>query len=414
MAYFQGERLPPLWALPVRLASALAVNAYVRGAYRVRGWGALPRSDEPALVISNHQIDLDLMAIVSTMALHGGWRAPFFSASARSLYEPGFLAMRVPWLSSLLHGVNFGWLFGGMGLLPIENELRARSLGRWAYGVQERHGALPLHEVFRREILERHGLSDLRTSDLFTRERFHLAQNARVRLSDLLPPHRKEQLELTCANAETDLQRIETLVRQGATFYVTPEGEYSRDGAMLPFRGIWPRLAPHAKRVYLAGISYDPFGGRRLSQLYRIVPLRERDRVVEELKASRPVTVSAMLASWLATSACRRFSAAEAVAGVRACARSVSARLFVDPDYRKHGDALVLRALARMHELGIVTEPAERMRMHPHRRHPQFPQVADIVAFQARFFAETLRAAGFAHTGEIEISSREEVTPAAR
>lgn len=413
MVHFQGRRLPPLWAMPVRLASALTVNAYVHAAYRIRGWGALPRYGEATLVISNHQIDLDLMAIVSAMALRGGWRAPFFSASARLLYEPGFLAMRVPWLANLLRGVNLAWLFGGMGLLPIENELRARSLGRWAYSVQERHGAVPLEHIFRTDVIERHRLAGLRTADLFTKERFGLAQDVRVRLSDLLPPHRKEQLERTCAGVENDLHRIETLIRQGATFYVTPEGEYSRDGAMLPFRGIWPRLEPHAKRIYLAGISYDPFVGKRLSQLYRIVPLQDRQRVVEELKAARPVTVSAMLASWLANAAPKRFSAADAAAGVRAIAQSLPKRLFVDPEYEREGDARVARALGRMRELGIAGGAGDLIHLNPHRTHPQFPGVRDLVAFQARFLAETVEAARFSHTGEIEIPRRRQVTRAA-
>lgn len=414
MVHFEGKRLPPLWALPVRLASAMAVNAYVRTTYRIRGWGELPRYGEPSIVISNHQIDLDLMGVVTDMALHGGWNRPLFSASARLLYEPGFLAMRVPWLANVFHGVNLGWLFGGMGLLPIENELRTRSLGRWAYSVQERHGVLPLEEVFRNDVVQRHALRGLRTNDLFTRERFDLAQSVKVRLSDLLPAHRKEQLEITCRGVERDLDRIETLIRQGATFYVTPEGEYSRNGAMLPFRGIWQRLEAHAKQIYVAGISYDPFAGKRLSQLYRVVPLRDRSRAAEELKASRPVTVSAMLSSWLLSAAPQRFTLAHAIAGVRAIAQSLPRQIFVDPEYRTHGDALVLRALMRMHDLDIVSDPAELMHLNGTRRHPQFPDVEDIVAFQDRFFTETLQATSFAHTGEIPTAKREEVTSAGR
>ncbi|HEY9179647.1 MAG TPA: hypothetical protein VIO32_02945, partial [Candidatus Baltobacteraceae bacterium] len=123
MLAFDGKLARPFWAMPVRLASAVTVNAYVRCAYRIRGWGELPAFGEPALVISNHQIDLDLMAIISTMGLRGGWRRPFFSASARLLFEPGFFAVRIPWLAPLFRAVNLGTLFGGMGLLPIENEI---------------------------------------------------------------------------------------------------------------------------------------------------------------------------------------------------------------------------------------------------------------------------------------------------
>ena len=108
MIRLHGKSLLPLWGYPVRLASALAVSAYVRTAYRIRGWGDLPRYDGAALVISNHQTDRDLMAIISAMALQKGWRSPLFSAAARMLFEPGFLGMRVPWLAGVLHDANLG------------------------------------------------------------------------------------------------------------------------------------------------------------------------------------------------------------------------------------------------------------------------------------------------------------------
>ena len=280
-----------------------------------------------------------------------------------------------------------------MGLLPIENELRTRSLARWAFAVQELHGALPLEQVFRSQLLERYELHGLRTSDLFGRDRLRRSQRQTVSLSELLPPHRREQLETTASRVESDLSRIEQYLEQGATLYVTPEGEYTRSGAMLPFRGIWQRIAPRTKRVYLAGISYDPFAGRRLSQLYRIVPLRRRDRVVDELKTARPITVSALIGSWLSASDEQEFSPKELAYGVESMARALPPKLFLDPEYANNPQAQLQRAIQHMRQARILAGTADRLRLTKNRRHPQFPRVDDIVAFQARFFSESFQAA---------------------
>jgi hypothetical protein len=390
MLEFDGTRVRPLWALPVRLASAWSVHAYVRSAYRIRGWGTFPRYDAPALVISNHQIDLDLMGVISAMGVRGGWKAPLFFASAKLLYEPGFFAIRLPWLAPLVRNANLGWLFGGMGFLPIENQIRTRSLARWAYAVQRCHGVLPLEEVFTPRVIERFSLAGLRTRDLFTARYFKCAQQ-KVRLSDLLPVHRHEQFESTACGVDEDLARIENYLRNGASFYVTPEGEYSCDGAMLRFRAIWPRLEPFAKKIYLVGISYDPFAPGRLSQLYRIAELRDRGSVVAELKACRPVTASALLAAWLVR-APRQFSAEEAIRGVTALHEALPAALFVDPEFAHDSAGFVERALTRMERLRILCRAGLTYMLAQNRRHPAFPDVTDIVAFQARFLSESMEA----------------------
>lgn len=392
MLHFQGKAVIPWWGVPLRFASALAVNAYVRIAYRIRGWGELPSCRGSALVLSNHQIDLDVMAIVSAITLRGGWRAPFLAASARLLHETGFLAIRVPWLWRLFNGVNCAWLFNAMGMLPIENEIHTRSMLRWAFNVERLHGPVPLREVFSAATNERIGGENLRTSDLFRRKYFGRAQRTAVRLSALLPPHRREQLERTRRGVEEDLDRIEACMRSGATFYVTPEGEYTRDGAMLRFRGIWDRLAPLADTVYLIGVSYDPFAGPRFSQLYRICKLRDREKVVEELKTARPVTASAVLCSWLAAHP-EPFVTAALVSAAQSTLRTLPPALFVDPEFAAQPERTVRKAVARMQRSGVLTREGQAYKLSVLRRHPMFPNVADIVAFQARFLDESIDAA---------------------
>ena len=379
----------PWWGLPLRLSGAIAVLLYVRTAYRIRSWGRIPRTRPSALIIANHQIDLDLMDPISAFTFHGGWRKPVLAASARLMYEPGFMAMRIPWLWRVLHNVNLGWMFEGLGMLPLENELQSRSIGRWAWSAQRRHGVLPLRELFKPAIVEKYGLGALTTADLFTARRFRFARETYVKLSDLQVPYRKEAFDDMREGVDRDLGRIESDVRRGATFIVTPEGEYTTTGTMLRFRGIWERLAPAATDIYLVGISYDPFRGRRLSQLYRVTKLHDKASAIAELQAARPVTVSALLAEWFLAGH-EQFTAGEAAAAVRERLAGLPPQLFIDPELRKRPDSVTHEALETLTRLGILARTGAQFALQEQRRHPAFLDVADIVAFQAAFLTETL------------------------
>ena len=379
----------PWWGAPLRFGGALAVLLYVRTAYRIRSWGRIPRYRPSAVIIANHQIDLDLMDPISSFAFRGGWRRPVLAASAKLMYEPGFMAMRIPWAWRAMRNVNFGWMFEALGLLPLENELQTRSIARWAWGAQRRHGMLPLRDIFKPALIEKYGLGEMTTADLFTAERFRFAQETYVKLSDLQVAHRKEAFDEMREGVDRDLARIESDVQRGATFIVTPEGEYTTTGAMLRFRAIWDRLAPSAADVYLVAISYDPFRGRRLSQLYRVLKLREKTTAIAELQAARPVTVSALLSEWF-TAGHEAFSAAEAARAIRERLAGLPREFFVDPELARRPDRVTREALAKLVRLGILALGDGRYTLQPQRRHPNFPEVADIVAFQATFFSETL------------------------
>lgn len=385
-----GKRpLIPWWAAPLRAASGISLLCYLRIAYRIRSWGRLASGRGPTLLISNHQVELDLMGPMATLVLRGGWRSPVLTASAKLMYEPGFMAVRVPWLWRAMKNVNLGWLFEGMGLMPLENELQSRSIARWAWGAQRRHGVLALEEVFKPAVLERTDFAGCKTDDLFSSEHFRAAQETYVRLSDLNVSYRKEAFDEMKEGVERDLQRIESALERGATFLVTPEGEYTKTGLMLPFRGIWDRLLPHVEHVYAAGISYDPFVGRRLSQLYRVVEARSKATAIAELKACRPVTTSALLAEWL-TSRGGAFTEEEAVAAIEVRLRSLPRDLFLDPALARAPRKMAVKAVRRMAQLGILQRSGAHYTLCEERTHPHFPGVEDIVAFQARFFGETL------------------------
>jgi len=387
-----GRRpLLPWWGTPFRLATGVTVWSYVHVAYRVRMWGRLPRRRRAMLVISNHQNDLDLMAFNALGLLISDRRSPFLAATAKLLFEPGFMAVRIPWLWRVLRRLNMRWFFLAIGLLPIENELQSRSIARWAWSVESLHGRLQLEQIFKEPVIERYGLRGLTTRDLFQARHFRTAQDVYVRITELQPLYGKEQIEVSRRGVAEDLDRFEDAVRRGATLYVTPEGGYTVTGAALPFRGIWKRLEPLAQEIYIAAISYDPFAPK-FSQLYRVVPLRRREDASDELRAARPVTVSALLSAWMIGQEAS-FTETQAVSAVRASLEKVPQTAFVDPDLAQSPEVCTRRAIAALLNLGILNRTEHGFTLGVKRKHPNYPMVEDIVDFQAQFIGETLAAA---------------------
>jgi MFS family permease len=388
-----GRRpISSLWAWPLRLVAVLTNFAWDHLAYRVRNWGRVPRRRGPTLIVANHQHDLESMAIVTTTTVQSGpWRHPVFTASSRRMYAPGFMATRLPWLRFVLRRINAGPLFIALGMLPIENELSSREIGPIAWAVERRHGPLLMSDLFDERIAALFP-AGATTSDLWRRDCFAQSRTY-VKVATLREPYRREILDETRANIEQDLGLMEDVVRRGGTFYLTPEGKYSIDGRIGSMRGAVERLAPLAT-IYLAGVSYDPFVSRRLSMLYRVVcfgPLRADGMasLTRTLAAVRPVVTSQLLAAWLASHDVP-FTADEACAAVAQALTTLPAALFVDPELRRDPGGMVRAALPLMAAWKILEREGGRYRVGSQRRHPQFPFVDDIVAFQANFLAETL------------------------
>ncbi|MGH7684011.1 MAG: hypothetical protein ACREMT_06685, partial [Vulcanimicrobiaceae bacterium] len=305
--------------------------AYYHSAYRVRGLGILSSSPDAKLLIANHQHEIEAAIIISDLTVRGlVWRRPIFTVSSRRMWEPGFFAERIPWLSPFFRSVNAGPLFGALGMQPIENELNARPFVSVAYMLVQRHGDLDVKDVFMETVRQRFPASVQTLRDLLGAKHFALGR-ARVKLTELSETYRKEILALTREQLDADLAHFENLQRSGGSIFLTPEGNYSGDGKLQRFRGALSRLAPHAQ-IWLAGISYDPFVGRRLSMLYRVVPA-ERDLPLElEVKRVRPVTTSALLATWLHSNSEREFTLQEARVAVETALASLPGRLFIDPE----------------------------------------------------------------------------------
>ena len=381
-------RVASIWSsVLVALACAFR-QPYIASRVRVRQFGRLPLRRGPTLLIANHQHEDESEIVVERTFLQGPWR-PVFTASSRRMYEPGFFAVRMPWLAPLTRGVNAGALFVTLGMLPLENELAARPLRSIAWTLRARHGDLPLEVVFREAALTAipsgaHTIGDL------LEPAFFLAGEQRLRLSLVLEPYRAELVAALREGVEEDIGRIADVVRRGATFFVTPEGFYSTDGRMRPLKGIVERLVPLA-RVWFAAIAFDPFRGRRLSMLYRVVEPADRHDLATSLAAARPVTTSALLARWI-LAVDLPFTADEARDGVKRMLAALPAAAFVDPELQRETSRCVDEALAAMHKRVLLDYDGARYRLTDARADRRFEGVTDIVAYQATFVTETLAA----------------------
>jgi hypothetical protein len=126
--------------------------------------------------------------------------------------------------------------------------------------------------------------------------------------------------------------------------------------------------------------------------LYRIVRPANPADLGPSLAAARPVTTSALVATFLcATDA--PFAAAEAQRDVRARLAALPAAAFADPELRRAPDAAVAEALANLVARGTLAADGARYRLTDARADARFPHVADMVAYQRNMLEETLAAA---------------------
>ena len=251
------------------------------------------------------------------------------------------------------------------------------------------HGDLALNAVFRPEVLARFDGRAERLSDL-DRVEWFMAGQEMVKLSYLHEPYRREAMIALRAGVASDIAWIVDLVRRGATFFVTPEGFYSTDGRLQPLKGIVEKLIGLGE-IWFAAIAFDPFRGRRLSMLYRVVRPLDLDRLATSLAAARPVTASALVAAYV-HAAVEPFDADAVVQAVNALRSGLPAIAFVDPEFdaapaRAAGE--VLRTLVARGALRL--DGGAYVRVGPC-RDSHFPDVADMLAFQATFFSESVRA----------------------
>ncbi|GAC1659831.1 MAG: hypothetical protein NVS4B13_05940 [Candidatus Elarobacter sp.] len=193
------------------------------------------------------------------------------------------------------------------------------------------------------------------------------------------------------AGLDEDIARIVGVTRRGATFFVTPEGFYSTDGRMRPLKGIVDHLIPAAS-IWFAAIAFDPFRGKRLSMLYRIVQPADPGDLATSLAAARPITTSALLAQWL-LAIDLPFDRDETRDGVVRLRDALPPHAFVDPELMREPERCVDEALDTLLARGCVVRDGARYRLGAANRvAPHFPGVSDMIAYQATFLGETIAA----------------------
>jgi hypothetical protein len=363
---------------------------YLKFIIRVRQWGHLPAKRGATVLITNHQhIDEGEMITARTFLRHP-WK-PLAMCNSRRTFETGFIATVWPWSVRLTRHLNLSALWAGYGVLPIENHLFSRPLISLAEELRAAHGDLTLDAILPAETLAPLGLDGCVLSDLWKVDNFTPA-HAWVKVANLKQPYRREVLENLRTVTKRDIAAIVERVRGGATFYITPEGDFSRDGRMHPMRsGIVDALSPFAD-LWLCAVAYDPFRGGRLSMLYRVVPYTRVADIGTSLAAARPITTSALLAAFLLDGP-ETFAVQDAVRAVREQLDSLPRNVFVDPELRRAPDAAVVSAVTILQKRGTLSTSGERYRLTTHRTDARFPHVPDMITFQRNMLDETLASA---------------------
>ena len=374
----------------LQLAAALARRSYFLTNRRIRHWGALPPRRGPTVLITNHQHEDEGEAIFADTIMRNP-RIPMIAVNSRRTFETGFFAARIPWTAPLTRSFNPTPLWRSLGLLPIENHLHSRPLRSLAEEVRKKHGELSLASILPDDVLAKLDLAGRDVADLWTPQYFQRGQTW-VKLGALKQPYRREALENFRATMTADIAEVVRNVRAGATFYVTPEGDMSRDGFMRPMRnGITDAVLPVAD-PWLCAIAYDPFRGTRLSMLYRLLRPANPGDLGTSLAAARAVTTSALLATYLCSTT-GAFASEDAQRAVRDRLDALPQIVFPDPELRRDPDLATREALTGLVRLGMLRAEGVRYRRTGTSADPRFRHVADMIAFQRNMLDETLAAA---------------------
>ena len=374
----------------MQFAASAARRGYFLTNRRIRHWGALPAPRGPTLLITNHQHEDEGEVIFSSTVLRNPL-IPMLAVNSRRTFETGFFAARLPWTAPFTRALNPTALWLSCGLLPIENHLHSRPLRSLAEEVRAKHGDLPLATILPEDVLVKMDLSGRTIGDLWTPAYFQRGQ-AWVKLGALKQPYRREALENFRATMTADIDDVVKHIKDGATFYFTPEGDMTVDGFMRPMRnGITDAVLPIAD-PWLCAIAYDPFRGSRLSMLYRILKPAKPDDLGSSLAAARAVTTSALLATYL-SSVDGPFAAEDAKRAVRLQLDTLPANVFPDPELQRDPDVATAEALTVLTRMGFLRADGALYRLTETRTDPRFAHVPDMVAFQRNMLAETLAAA---------------------
>ncbi len=380
--------MKPNWTL--LMTTYIIRQTYLKFKIRVRQWGRLPADRGATVLITNHQhMDEGETITGRTFLLHP-WK-PLVMCNSRRTFETGFIAARLPFTARFTRGMNLSWLWECLSVLPVENHLFSRPLISLAEELQAAHGDLTIDEILPAETVAELGLHGVTLSGLWKFENFSKAQ-AWIKIAKLKPPYRHEVLTNLRAVNERDIAAIVERVKAGATFYITPEGDFSRDGRLHAMRnGIVGAIAPFAD-LWICAVAYDPFRTGRLSMLYRVIRYDDVTDLAVSVAAARPVTNSALLATFL-SNAPETFGDEDAIRAVRAQLNALPGNVFADPELLDAPEAIVRDSLSALVRRRTLIAEGGRYRLTAHRSDPKFPHVPDMIAFQRNMLDETLASA---------------------
>lgn len=374
----------------LQMAASAARISYLPLKRRIRHWGSLPAHRGPTVLITNHQHEDEGEIIFSSTYLRNP-AIPMIAVNSRRTFETGFFAARLPWTAPFTRTINPTAFWLRVGILPIENHLHSRPLISLAEEVRTKHGDVALATILPDDVIAKLELTGRQLADLWTPAYFQRAQGW-VKLAHLKQPFRREALENFRATMNADIADVVRRVGEGATFYVTPEGDMSKDGFMRPMRnGITDAVLPIAT-AWLCAIAYDPFRGSRLSMLYRLLKPANPGDLGSSLAAARAVTTSALLATYL----CRvesSFDADDAKRAVRKQLDSLPPNVFPDPELLRDPDSVVGEALTVMVRMGLLGADGTRYRLTGQVHDSRFAHVENMIVFQKNMVEETLAAA---------------------
>jgi hypothetical protein len=383
------------------LGVSIAIRqSYLASRQRVRQWGGLPAGRGPTVLITNHQHVNEGEIVIERIFLTQPWK-PLVMVNSRRTFETGFFAARLPWTARFTRHLNPTAMWECYGILPVENHLFSRTLLSLAEEIRSDHGDLPIDAVLPPERVAALGLTGTNLSDLWKLEYFFKSQQT-VKIAYLRDPYKREALEHFRTTSAADVARIVETVRAGATFYVTPEGDFSRDGRMHRLRnGIVDAVLPFAE-PWLCAIAYDPFRGKRLNMLYRIVRPADPDDITSSLGAARPITTSALLSTVLLDRAdADAISTDAATTAVADRLRALPSNVFVDPELQRDVGGCVADAIAGLLRLGTLRAAGDGFALTEHRTDARFSHIADMLAYQRAMLAETLECAARLAAGSL-------------
>ena len=371
-------------------------------ANRIRAWGSLPVPRGPTLCLVNHQHDLDDQVTVAYLERAGPWNKTIYVVTSRRLFERGALAWPFPLLEPLLRTADSSRLFSLVGMVPIENDIRKRPLTSLARAVIDRHGDLPLTQVFKEPVRAALGIDprDKRLHDILSSTLFRRARGTDVPIKWLYEPYLGELFADMHESVEGDMRALEERLKRGATIWLAPEGRHSKTGRMGEMRTALRRLAPLAEQIFTIAISYDVFVGHRLSMILRVLPALDRDDLPNSMKAPRPVTVSQLLADWLCADGLAQqrggdsaaFSEGDAIDAVRERVAALPQLAWVEPDLRASPERMTKAALRGLVRRGIARSSGAGYALTDKRDDRRFPKTRDVISHQAAFFDESAAA----------------------